>query len=128
MTRDGLTYWLGTIGVVFTTGDSTSPTAKIPPPFILSKQCENILFVLPPAASCEMIEVFDCPKPIIPSTAESVCPSCPDWFFPHLSQRGILMMKQHSLPEYIKSVPLYYLPEYNFLRKWRGSKISSHLF
>jgi hypothetical protein len=33
-----LTYMLGTNGVIFTFGCTTSPIAKIPPPFMVSKQ------------------------------------------------------------------------------------------
>lgn len=59
---------------------------NIPPPLILSRQCENILFTFPDVASCESTEEFDCPKPIIPSRASSDDElNVPDCFAPHLS-------------------------------------------
>ncbi|KAG5145260.1 hypothetical protein JHK84_030803 [Glycine max] len=56
---------------LLTFGSTTSPMANIPPPRILSRQCENIFFTFPDATSCESTEEFDCPKPIIPSRASS---------------------------------------------------------
>ena len=62
--------------------------ANIPPPRILSRQCENIFFTFPDAASCESTEEFACPKPIIPSRASSEDePNVPDCTAPHLSAR-----------------------------------------
>lgn len=78
------TYWFGTNGVVFTFGFTTSPMAKIPPPFTLSKQCANIFFTFPAEASCESIDEFACPKPSMPSSASEDVPSSPDCLAPHL--------------------------------------------
>lgn len=66
-----LTYWLGTIGVMFTSGCTTFPMAKIPPPFTLSKQCANIFFTFPDETSWESMDEFDFPNPRIPSKASS---------------------------------------------------------
>lgn len=60
--------------------------ANIPPPRIVSRQCENIFFTFRDAASCESTEEFACPKPIIPSRASSLDePNKPDCTAPHLS-------------------------------------------
>ena len=74
------TYILGTSDVVLYFGATTSPMANIPPPLLLSRQCENTFFTFPAAASCESAETFAWPKPIIPSRASSedalVVPDC----------------------------------------------------
>jgi len=60
--------------------------ANIPPPLILSRQCENTLFTFPAAASCESTDEFACPKPIIPSRDSSEPElNVPDCLAPHLS-------------------------------------------
>ena len=67
-----------------TLGWTTWPSAKIPPPFSPSKQCENIFLTFPADANCEIIDDFDCPKPNIPSTALLDEPRSPDCCAPHL--------------------------------------------
>lgn len=63
--------------------------ANIPPPRVLSRQCENIFFTFPDAASCESTEEFACPKPTIPSRASSEDElNVPDCTAPHLSVRN----------------------------------------
>lgn len=59
--------------------------ANMPPPSLLSRQCEKTLFTFPDAASCEISDEFACPKPIIPSTAWVDEPSSPDCLDEHLS-------------------------------------------
>ena len=84
--REIYTYWFGTNGVVLTFGCTICPIAKIPPPFKPSKQCANIFLTFPEEANCEIIDVFDFPKPSIPSSASSELKS-PDCVALHLSQK-----------------------------------------
>lgn len=84
--REIYTYWFGTNGVVLTFGCTICPIAKIPPPFKPSKQCANIFLTFPEEANCEIIDVFDFPKPSIPSRASSELKS-PDCVALHLSQK-----------------------------------------
>lgn len=82
------TYIFGTNGVVLTFGSTTSPMENIPPPTLVSRQCENIFFTFPDAASCESTEEFACPNPIIPSRASSEDEAnVPDCAAPHLWAR-----------------------------------------
>lgn len=80
------TYRFGTSGVVLTFGCTICPIAKIPPPFEPSKQCANIFLTFPEEANCEIIDVFDFPKPSIPSSASSELRSL-DSVAPHLSHK-----------------------------------------
>lgn len=57
----------------------------MPPPCLPSKQCENIFFTFLAEASCESIEVFDCPNPRIPSSAWSDESRSPDCLAPQLT-------------------------------------------
>lgn len=84
------TYWLGTNGVLLTSGWTTCPIAKIPPPFTPSKQWANIFLTPPDEASCEIIDELDFPNPIIPSSASSLVESrFPDCLAPQLQKRII---------------------------------------
>lgn len=69
---------------MLTTGCTTCPIAKIPPPFP-SKQWANIFLTLPDEASCEINDELDFPKPSIPSSASSLDESrSPDCLTPQL--------------------------------------------
>lgn len=94
--RKCVTYWFGTKGVVLTFGCVTSPIAKIPPPFILSKQCAKIFFTFPDEASWESMDEFACPKPRIPSRASEDEPSSPDCLSPHLLKGKEKSMNKES--------------------------------
>lgn len=70
---------------MLTFGCTTWPMAKIPPPFVPSKQWANIFFTLPDEASCEITDEFDLPKPSMPSSASSLDEAkLPDCVAPHL--------------------------------------------